>query len=110
MYDFNANKLYTFKTFYIPKRMMHKIRIYIQHRIKPGDFLSAVIQNDLKKAVGYADDENIQNIPAYVAFFYNEAPTACYGSPEAFKNWLTPPDLSSHEEITKEEITTRLGK
>jgi len=80
--------MFKFQDFYIPKRMMGSIDRYINQKIKPGDFLTAVISNDLKEAVGRADDENMRNLPAYVAFFYNHAPASCWGSKEKMKLWL----------------------
>ena len=52
--------------------------------------LRAVICNNLKDACGLADDDNLQNLPAFVAYFYNIAPSACWGSPEKYQAWITP--------------------
>lgn len=41
-----------------------------------------MLENDLKSAVAHADDENLQNLPAYVGYLYNEAPGDCWGSKE----------------------------
>ncbi|HUS89234.1 MAG TPA: hypothetical protein VMW91_07700 [Desulfosporosinus sp.] len=79
---------YKFRQFYIPYRMGPGIRRYIDDHIRPGDFLCAVISNNLKEAVHQADDENIQNLPAYVAYFYNKAPYNCHGSKEIMEAWL----------------------
>lgn len=79
---------YEFNDFYIPDRMMDGITRYIEHRVPPGGFLSAVICNDLSMAVGLADDENARNLPAYVAYFYNEAPSPCWGSKDKMDAWL----------------------
>ena len=73
---------------HIPERMMGGIMRWIEHGIQPGDFLMAVITNDLCEAVGGADDENIHLIPAYVSYFYNEAPAQCWGSPEKAAAWI----------------------
>lgn len=72
----------------IPQRMMPGIRRYIEQGIEPGGFLTAVICNDLKEAVGRADDENLRNLPAFVSYFYNDVPSTCWGSPERFSAWL----------------------
>ena len=82
------SKLYKFNQFYIPERMMSGIRRYVEHGVRPGDFLSAVIQNNLSQAVGRADTENLKNIPAFVAYFYNECPGTCWGSPEKMEAWI----------------------
>ena len=79
---------YQFRGFYIPERMMGGIDRYIESGIPPGDFLTAIICNDLREACSRADDENLKNIPAYVAYFYNEAPTFCWGSEGQMKRWM----------------------
>jgi len=80
--------MYTFQDYYIPSRMMGGIERYISDGIPPGDFLTSIITNDLSGAVGAADDENLRNLPAYVAYFYNEVPSGCWGSREIFDNWM----------------------
>lgn len=85
------NGEYRFKGSVIPKHMMEKIREYIFEHHPVGHFLTAVICNDLKDAVGKADDENLPNLAAYVGFFYNEAPGTCWGSKEKMDQWLASP-------------------
>ena len=79
---------YEFRDWYIPERMMGGIRRYIDEQIPPGHFLTAVLCNDLKEACGRADDENMRNLPAYVAYLYNEVPANCWGSEDAVNKWL----------------------
>jgi hypothetical protein len=81
--------MYTFREFYIPERMMGGLDRYIRHGCPPGDFLTAVICNDLRAACEQADDENILNIPAYVAYLYNEAPAQCWGSRAKMESWVS---------------------
>lgn len=52
-----------------------------------GDFLTAVLSNDLMKAASKADDENRISLHRYARFLYNFAPPASYGSPEKVKAW-----------------------
>jgi hypothetical protein len=85
---------YTFRHWHIPDYMMDGIQLYLEHGIHPGHFLRAVITNDLAEACGRADDENIENLPAYVAYFWNEAPSACWGSVEKMKKWC-----KDHEKV-----------
>ena len=100
---------YKFKEFYIPDRMMDGIERWILYGIKPGNFLTAVIENDLKTACERADDENLRNLPAYVAFFYNSAPAACWGSPERVNEWskqpLAAPDPNDGSGLTSEGVS-----
>ncbi len=88
MWDFSKQKVYFFRGFYIPTRMMDGLQRYIENHEEPGQFLSAILKNDLKTACAYADDENLVNLPAYVVFLVNEAPNGCWGSERLFKNWL----------------------
>lgn len=83
-----AHAPHVFHGFYIPSRMMGGIRRYVDEGVEPGDFLCAVIANDLKEAVGRADDENMANLPAFVDFFYNHAPSLCWGSSERMAKWI----------------------
>ena len=72
----------------IPARMHGGIQRYVEQHIKPGDFLMAVLCNNLKEACHRADDENVDLLPVYVAYFYNEAPSSCWGSPEKVWEWI----------------------
>lgn len=72
----------------IPAHMMSRLNAYINHGDPVGDFLRAVITNNLKEAVGRADDTNINLLPAYVIYLYNEAPALCWGSQERYDAWL----------------------
>ncbi len=73
----------------IPNRNMHRaIHNYIMHGIHPGSFLTSFLCNDLKSAASNADDTNGPLLYEWVRFFYNEAPGACWGSPERFHAWL----------------------
>ena len=69
-------------------RMKDSILNYIENKKQPGQFLTAIITNSLKEAVAHADEENCKNIPAYVGYFCNEAPMACWGSEKIMNNWL----------------------
>jgi len=83
-----AVSAYTFRHYHIRDNMMGAIYRYIRHGIPPGSFLTAVIENNLSEAVGRADDENLENLPAFPAYFYNEAPSPCWGSPEKRRAWI----------------------
>jgi len=72
----------------IPSQMMAAMQFYVETGSVSSDFLIAVIENNLKEAVYYADDQNRQIIYLYVMWFYNRAPMACWGSPEIRKNWV----------------------
>ena len=73
----------------IPERMQGGIIRYYENRLPPGDFLTAVINNDLKEAVGRADSENKVLLHAYIMWFYNQAPGGSWGYAGASDKWLT---------------------
>ncbi len=79
---------YEFRQFHIRDDMVAAIRLYVDEGIPTGDFLAAVIDHNLFEAVARADNENIENLPAFVAYFYNDTPSACHGSAEKRGDWL----------------------
>ena len=72
----------------IPEHMIGAALSYFNEHQPPGDFLRAVLENDLMEAYRQADDENVVAMHAWVVFLYNEAPIGSYGSPENVKVWL----------------------
>lgn len=71
----------------LPCYMQDGMRLYVEHGILPGGFLTAVLSNDLMGALGKADDINLHALPAYGRFLYNNAPCGCYGSLQAVASW-----------------------
>jgi len=70
---------------------------YWKNRIRPGDFLTAVISNDLREASGRADVRNRRRLFEYVDYLYNFVPSICWGSKEKFENWIKQRNDSEHE-------------
>lgn len=79
---------YLFRHFRIRAQMMEAIHRYVEKHQPVGKFLTAVICNDLREACAYADDDNLINLPAFVGYFYNEAPSLCWGSRKQMEYWL----------------------
>lgn len=65
----------------IPSHMMGAMQVYVDTGTVSSDFLKAVIENDLRAAVSYADDYNRGILWLYVMWFHNRAPALCWGSP-----------------------------
>ena len=80
--------MYTFRGWHISDRMMPGLKRWIEHGTLPGDFLQAVLRNDFREVCAKADEENLQNLPAYAAYLYNEAPSDCWGSREKMIAWI----------------------
>jgi hypothetical protein len=73
--------------FQIPEYMRGGLFRWIENGVLPGNFLTAIIKNDLRRSFEYADDENIFRIHSYIKFLYNWAPGECWGSEEKVKSW-----------------------
>lgn len=82
---------YLFYGMHVPSHTMEDLHAYIEQRCPVGEFLYAVLSNNLKESIARADPKNMQNIPAIVGFIYNYAPEQCWGSEEKVKEWLNPP-------------------
>jgi len=72
----------------IPEHMRSVMKRYIEERIPPGDFLEAVLANDLFGAVRRADEINRAALHRYPLWLYNHAPPLCYGTREKVQKWL----------------------
>ena len=70
----------------IPENIQASILRYVEHGIKPGGFLTAVLNNDLYNATGRADAESLKSLHLIVMWFANHRPDL-YGS-ENFKRHL----------------------
>lgn len=78
---------------------------YARDHVRRGDFLWAVLSNDLSSAVARADLENLVTLPAIVSYVYNELPGPCWGSQEKYTAWVRrgiPSAEERGEGITKE--------
>ena len=78
---------------------------YFEQRRPTGDFLGAVLANDLVGAFSQADDRNSLAMRDYVFWLYNYAPgrsSGVWGSREAVAAWLSGKDPEGCED--REEI------
>lgn len=91
----------------IPEYMAEGIEMWMEHGIAPGGFLMAVVSNDLKGARAHADETNRDLLPNYCKFFYNEAPSRCWGSKENVADWQQ--YVASLRAQNKEEATGFVG-
>ena len=85
----------------LPRHLQGCVKRYIEKGIPPGDFLTAVITNNLRLAIGHADPTSLAALPEIVRFFHNEPPGGCWGTSEEMKLWMETgykkySDLSEH--------------
>jgi hypothetical protein len=67
--------------------MTDGLKLYVEHGILPGDFLTELLSNDLVEAFRRADDNNTAAMRGWVAFLYNELPRECWGSRDKVQAW-----------------------
>lgn len=72
----------------VPTHMHGGIACYVVLGIEPGDFLAAVLRNDLMGAARNADDENRTELFEYASLMYNVFPNGSFGSPLAYRSWI----------------------
>jgi hypothetical protein len=86
----------------IPERMRAPLRLYVEEHRPVGDFLTAVLSNDLRGAVSRADDDNIARLPDFSNFLQWYCPSLCWGSPEKVRAWLAQRPAHVYTRLTVE--------
>lgn len=71
----------------VPLHVQAGLMLWVTDHVQPGDFLTAILRNDLREACGRADEYNRTKLFAIVAWLYNHAPHNCWGSPDRFEAW-----------------------
>jgi len=85
--EFLKPKLYKRET--MREDIKDALKRYAEHKIMTGDFLKAVLENDLQMAFARADEDNVKDMLQIVRYCYNDLPSECWGSKEKVEAWLT---------------------
>lgn len=72
----------------LPDYMRGGMRRYLLQGIPPGDFLTALLSNDLRRTFERGDDVNQLAVLDYLKFLYNHAPSGAWGSADKVKAWI----------------------
>lgn len=72
----------------VPQHTIGDLIRYWHYRCPIGDFLTAVLSNDLMEAFARADEYNVVAMLEICKFIHCEMPHDCHGSPEKVKAWL----------------------
>jgi hypothetical protein len=64
----------------VPQHVKDTLTRYVEHRILPGGFLTAVLSNDLFGAVDRADSESLANLTDIVRYVWVALPMEAWGS------------------------------
>lgn len=71
----------------LPYHTQSELRRYVEEGYMPGSFLTAVLCNDLFKAVAHADSSNIATLDDLVKFIYNRVDSRAWGSAQRMREW-----------------------
>ena len=72
----------------IPEWTKQTIDNYVHKGWEPGDFVRAVMANDLMASYSRADDNNTRHMVDIVRYVYNKTPVNCHGSYKIVEDWL----------------------
>jgi hypothetical protein len=73
----------------IPQHMHGAIQDYVERGLLDDDFLEAIVCNDLRNAVLYADHINVKQLDMYVRFFLYYCPAECWGNVDKVADWMS---------------------
>lgn len=71
----------------IEGRFRESIDRFVALGMRPGGFITAVMCNDLREAIGRGDEGALLNLPHIVAYLVNNVPSGVWGSPERMQEW-----------------------
>ena len=71
-----------------PVHILDAMKRYAEDKIPTGDFIKAVLSNDLKGAMGRGDEDSLAGLNDIVRYMIWEMPMACQGSSEKVEAWL----------------------
>lgn len=76
---------------WLPPHLRDGMKGYLEHGWTPGDFLIAVLGNDLRAAVGRGDMVSLSFLPHIVIWLSMEAPFDAWGSANEVAEWIADP-------------------
>lgn len=71
----------------VPHHLRGGLCRWVHAGVRTGDFLRAVLENDLRGAVRRADNDSAAALANVVRWLYLEAPGNCWGSPVLVAAW-----------------------
>jgi hypothetical protein len=92
--------------------MTDGLKLYVERGIMPGDFLTALLSNDLVEAFRRADDNNTAAMRSWALFVYSDLPRGCWGSREIVQTWCKYHGLVGQAKVSTktEEATEEMYK
>jgi hypothetical protein len=84
----------------VPAPIADSVRLYLEGGRRPGSFLAAVLDNNLKLAALKADPANARVLVAIVFHLHTTLPESAWGSPSVVAAWTAHRGLAGLEEPT----------
>ena len=72
----------------VPEHLIDGLALYLVAHIQPGHFLTAVLSNDLREAIGRGDTASIAGLKPLVVYLYNRVPGNAWGNAQNVSDWL----------------------
>ena len=72
----------------VPPHTLDSLMRYVEEGCPPGDFLRALLSNDLRESFGRADLTNRYSLFDIVMFLHNCCPSDCWESEENYRQWI----------------------
>lgn len=72
----------------VPAHLREGLRRYVEAYVPTGDFLKAVLSNNLTQAVAMADENSFRGLPDLLRFLWHHAPASSWGSAQNVAKWL----------------------
>lgn len=72
----------------VPHNLQEGLEAYVLTGRPVGNYLTAVLENDLLEAVSRGDDASLAGIKGTVQFLYNYSPRNCWGSRAKVSAWM----------------------
>lgn len=72
------------------------LKRYVFHHVKPGGYLTAVLENNLHEAASLGDSTSWDGVRVLVSYIYWQLPGTCWGSREKVNEWVNSKEHSLH--------------
>lgn len=92
---------------YVPRHILESLHRYVDHGIRTGGFVEAVLANDLWRALSVADPDSMRALKEIVWCVTSFVPANACGSYENVEDWLSRKDHSNHQ--TSHRIRELIG-
>ena len=71
-----------------PVHILASINRYVEHGLRPGSFVTAVLSNDLTGALLAGDEDSLRGLRDIMRYVHWEIPGGCHGSKSIVERWL----------------------